>query len=238
MKKIKFFSIHSFILLLLTPFFIRVNAQEKLPILPKDYLNWKTMNLASVSPSGKWVSYQLQNEVGVDTLFVRHLDKPITYNFPSVKNGMFSASDYFAVLTPMGLELTHLVSGKMKTFQDVQSYAFSKKGNELVVHSIKKGQLPRIEIHSLRDGTHQVIEGVTSFQMSPDLEHFVYAQQISNFQHIGMVTFGKKIIVASVSNSKTEGFYNHFQWSDKSTGVVFHQIQKFGTTDEDVSLHG
>ena len=85
------------------------------------------MNIASVSPSGKWVSYQLQNEVGVDTLFVRHLDKPITYTFPSVQNGMFSASDYFAVLTPMGLELTHLVSGKVKTFQDVQSYAFSKK---------------------------------------------------------------------------------------------------------------
>ncbi|HLF51270.1 alpha/beta hydrolase family protein [Flavobacterium sp.] len=236
MKKIKSLSIHSFILLFLTPFFVSVNAQEKLPILPKDYLNWKTMNIASVSPSGKWVSYQLQNEVGVDTLFVRHLDKPITYTFPSVQNGMFSASDYFAVLTPMGLELTHLVSGKVKTIQDVQSYAFSKKGNELVVHSIKERQLPRIEIHSLRDGTHQVIEGVTSFQMSPDLEHFVYAQQQGNRQRIGLVSFGKKITITNYIASETEGIYDHFQWSEKSTGVVFHQMQKLETTDEAVSV--
>lgn len=236
MKKIKSLSIHSFILLFLTLFFVSVNAQEKLPILPKDYLNWKTMNIASVSPSGKWVSYQLQNEVGVDTLFVRHLDKPITYTFPSVQNGMFSASDYFAVLTTRGLELTHLVSGKEKTFPDVQSYAFSKKGNELVVHSIKEGQLPRIEIHSLIYGTHQVIQGVTSFQMSPDLEHLIYAQQQNNRQRIGMVTFGKKSIITAVAKSETDGSYNHFQWSDKSTGVVFHQVQKLGTTDEEVSI--
>lgn len=236
MKKIKSFSTHLCILLFLTPFFIRVNAQEKLPILPKDYLNWKTMNIAAVSPSGKWVSYQLQNEVGVDTLFVRHIDKPITYNFPSVQNGMFSASDYFAVLTPMGLELTHLASGKEKTFPDVQSYAFSKKGNELVVYSVKEGQLPRIEIHSLTDGTHQAIEGVTSFQMSPDLEHFVYAKQIGNYQHIGMVTFGKKSIITPVAKSETDGSYDHFHWSDKSTGVVFHQIPKLGKTGEEVNV--
>jgi dipeptidyl aminopeptidase/acylaminoacyl peptidase len=213
-----------------------VNAQQKLPIVPKDYLQWKTMNISSVSPSGKWVSYQLQNEIGIDTLYVRHLDKTITYSYPAVQNGLFSASDYFAVLTPVGLRLNHLVSGKEKIFPEVQSFAFSKNGNELVVHIVKEGRLPLIEIHSLRDGTHQVIEDVTSFQMSPNLEHFVYAQQKSNYQHIGMVTFGKKSTITPVAKSETEGSYNHFQWSEKSTGVVFYQMQKMGTTDEAVSV--
>jgi len=225
------------VLLFLFPFLTKVNAQQKLPIVPKDYLKWKTMNISAVSPSGKWVSYQLQNEVGVDTLFVRHLDKTFTYTFPSVQNGMFSASDYFAVLTPMGLKLTNLASGKEKIFPEVQAFAFSKKGNELVIHSVKEGQLPRIEIHSLIDGTHQVIEGVTSFQMSPDLEHFIYAQQQGNRQRIGLASFGKKITITNYVASETEGIYQHFQWSEKSTGVVFHQMQKLGTTDESVSVY-
>ncbi len=202
-----------------------VKAQNKLPILPKDYLNWKTMNISDVSASGKWVSYQLQNEIGIDTLFVRHLDKPIVYSFPSLQFGMFSATDYFAILSSTGLRLTELASGKEQVFPGVLSYAFSKKGTELVMHVSEEGKQSYIQIYSLLSGVKQSIEEVTSYQISPDLEHFVYAQQVGNFQRIGLVTFGKKVAITSLAKSETEGTYHHFQWSEKSTGVVFHRKQ-------------
>jgi dipeptidyl aminopeptidase/acylaminoacyl peptidase len=236
MKKTKRYFNIVLLLIFILPFLTKVNAQQKLSIVPEDYLQWKSMNISAVSSSGKWVSYLLQNEIGVDTLYVRHLEKTITYSYPAAQNGLFSASDYFAALTPFGLQLTELISGKEKIIPGVQLFAFSKNGNELIVQRIKEGKLPRIEIHALRDGTHQVMEDVTSFQMSPDLEHCVFTQQVGKFQHISMVTFGKKTAVAYVLNSKTEGVYNHFQWSEKSTGVAFYQIQKIGTIDEEVNV--
>ena len=101
------------------------------------------------------------------------------------------------------------------------------------MHSIKEGQLPRIEIHSLRDGTHQVIEGVTSFQMSPDLEHFVYAQQIGNFQHIGMVTFGKRLLLPLYQIVKRKVFIIIFNGQKKKHWSCFSPNAKMGTIDEE-----
>lgn len=190
------------------------------------------MNISAVSPSGNWVSYQLQNEIGVDTLFVHHLDKSIVYSFPSIKHGLFSATDFFAVMTPNGLQLTDLVSGKVKLFPNVQSYAFSKKGTELVMHSSEQGGTPFLQIYSLLSGTEQRIEDVTTYKMSPNLEHIVYAQQVGQYQHIGIVSFGKKSEKIIVPNTETRGSYHHFNWSEKSTGVVFHQKESRENSDK------
>lgn len=230
MKKIKIYSLYFFILFFISPLIIPLHAQSKLPILPKDYLHWKTMNISSFSPSGKWVSYQLQNEIGVDTLFVRHLDTSVVYSFPSLQFGLFSATDYFAVLSPKGLRLTDLGSGKEQVFPGVLSYAFSKSGAELVMHVTEEGRPSYIILYSMLTGVQQRIEDVTTSQMSPDLNHLVYAQEIGQHQRVGMVSLGKKITNVIIAKSETEGTYHHFQWSAKSTGVVFHRKQNHGVT--------
>ena len=88
----------SFILFLMT---CLVNGQVKKtrPLTQKDYHLWSTLTPVSISDHGKWVSYTLSYESGLDTLFVKNTATAKTIALPKGHNGKFVRDSWLGCST-------------------------------------------------------------------------------------------------------------------------------------------
>src|SRR5690606_13697690 len=94
---------------------------------------WGNLSLSNLSPKGDWISYRMSYQDGIDTLFVKGITKDMTFAIPNCYYGAFSQTNWFAALSPKGLEVLNLKTGKKRTIKDVNSFYFSSSGNELIL---------------------------------------------------------------------------------------------------------
>src|SRR5690606_12546339 len=101
-----------------TLFFLQVMFSQSITkekLTTEDYGKWSTLIHENLSPNGKWITYKLRYDSGIDTLFVRHTATSKQYYFPKGNNAAFSNDDQWLTVNRENIVLLHnLITGEQK----------------------------------------------------------------------------------------------------------------------------
>lgn len=210
----------SFILFLMT---CLVNGQVKKirPLTQKDYHLWNTLTPESISDHGKWVSYALSYESGMDSLFVKNTADAKTIAFSKGHKGKFIGDSWFGCLLPENkFQLINLINGKVENTENVQDYAFVNNADYLILYCNGIDSKNNIVIQNLNGETIAKIDNVTSFRMNSKGDALGYCTAAQTENTIGLLQFGKKIVNTIVAQSKVKQFEN-IVWKRDGKSIAF-----------------
>src|SRR6185436_3595949 len=124
-----------------------------------DYARWRTVRDVAITDDGNWASYGYQQRRVDDTLFIKSFGGAPEQRIPRASRSQFSDDSkwvaYFVAEPvrpndtqataeqpqngPGKLELRNLASGAVTTWDNVQSFAFSKGSAALMVRKARAG---------------------------------------------------------------------------------------------------
>ncbi|CAN1528379.1 DAP2 Dipeptidyl aminopeptidases/acylaminoacyl-peptidases [Flavobacteriaceae bacterium] len=210
----------SFILFLMT---CLVNGQVKKirPLTQKDYHLWSTLTPDNISDHGKWVSYTVSYESGLDTLFVKNTTTAKTIAFAKGHSGKFVGDSWFGCLLPENkFQLLNLVNGKVKYIENVQDFAFVGDSDYLILYCNGIDGKTNIIIQNLIGDTIKKVDNVTSFSLSPKGDALGYCTAAQTQNTVGLLHFGKKRINTIVTQSTVKQFEN-IVWKRGGQSIAF-----------------
>lgn len=203
-----------------------VMGQVKKQLTEADYRQWSTMELKQLSEKGNWVSYSLQYESGIDTLFVKHTKSLKTYDFAGGTEGTFATDDFFVVRDKNGdVILANLKSGKQERYSDVMNYTIAMDG-QLVVLLKNAGDIPGNLLIVSIDGTKRItMPTVSSYSLNPARDKLVYDSK----RKLQLMDLNRLVTYAVID--PTEQSYQSYAW--QSNGDSFAYI-----VDDSISTVG
>ena len=210
----------SFILFLIA---CPVNGQlrKTRQMTPADYGLWSTLKVESISDYGKWVSYSLSYESGMDTLFVKSTVTSKTFAFAKGNNGKFIGDKWFGcLLAEQNFRLLNLASSKMQDFGKIQEFAVADGGQYIILYCHGDGDKMKLVIQNLNGEIMDSIEDVSSFTMNPKCDAVGYCVSNANGGTVGLISFGKKLVKSIITGSEV----NHFQnvvWQTDGRSLAF-----------------
>ncbi|MFV8351738.1 S9 family peptidase [Flavobacterium sp. XS2P14] len=187
----------------------------------EDYHLWSTLRSESISDYGKWVSYSLSYESGLDTLFVKNTVTAKTVAFAKGHEGKFVGDSWFACLLPENrFQFLNLNNGKIQDIENVQNYAFSKEDNYVILYHNGIDGKTNIVIRNLKGDLIEEVDNVTSFTMNTKGDALAYciAEQTGN--SVGLLQFRKKITKIIVTQNGTKLFEN-VVWNSDGKSIAF-----------------
>ncbi len=190
-------------------------------LTPNDYKLWSTLRAKEISDFGKWVSYSLSYESGMDTLFVKNTVTKKTFAFAKGFDGKFIGDASFAFMLPGNrFQLKNLGTGKIKEVNQIQSFDLLNDGQYIMLYTIAKEGKSSMVITNLHGDIIETIENVTSFTLSPKNDALVYCASDSIGASVDLLQFGKKLVKTSVIISNAKLFEN-VVWQNEGTSIVF-----------------
>ncbi|MHB1146953.1 MAG: alpha/beta hydrolase family protein [Lutibacter sp.] len=196
-------------------------VRETKQLTPADYNLWSTLNAEAISDQGKWVSYSLSYESGLDTLFVKSTETEQTVAFAKGFDGKFIGDAWFVCMLPENrFQLQNLLTGKVQKVDQVQRFVLVNEGQYIILFCNTNEGKTKIVIKNLNGDTIETIVNVTSYSMSPQSDQLAYCTSDSIGAGVGLLQFGKKIVKTSVINSNTKLFEN-VVWQSEGTSIVF-----------------
>jgi dipeptidyl aminopeptidase/acylaminoacyl peptidase len=210
----------SFILFLMT---CLVNGQVKKtrPLTQKDYHLWSTLTPDNISDHGKWVSYSVSYESGMDTLFVKNTTTAKTIALAKGHNGKFVGDSWFGCLLPENkLQLMNLANAKVQDIENVQDYAFVNDSDYLILYCNGIDGKTNIVIQNLKGNAIEKVDNVTSFTMNPKGNALAYCTAAQTENTVGLIQFGKKVAKSIVTQSTAKQFQN-VVWKRDGQSIAF-----------------
>ena len=99
----------------------------------EDYARWQVMTSEGFSNDGRWCSYSVRYESGLDTLFVKRTDGKKQHAFPKGTFGKFNGNGRFACGNDrMQLRVLELETGKASTLENILRYEWVADGRYLL----------------------------------------------------------------------------------------------------------
>ena len=120
--------------LLFTALSLYGQKQKKL-VTAADYAKWSSIQAETLSPDGRWISYNLHYDYGVDTLFVQDIKSVKRLSFPKCSDARFSSDGSWLTFSDpeKGLVLNDLITGNKQYFKDAIRHEFNSEENFLAV---------------------------------------------------------------------------------------------------------
>lgn len=126
---------------------------------------WNTLTSEQISPDAKWISYILDYDTGIDTLFIQNIKTGKKIAYPDCIDAAFSGDGKWVKLCApgRGLLLHNLNTGTTKSFNDIDKAEFLSKGKFLV--ALESNNEKRLRILSLNNGSEHFYPGILSFSI-------------------------------------------------------------------------
>lgn len=185
----------------------------------KEYHLWGNLSLSNLSPKGDWISYRMSYQDGIDILFVKGITKDRTFAIPNSYYGAFSQTNWFAALSPKGLEVLNLKTGNRRTIKDVNSFYFSSSGNELILGILENENELQLKIISPAGLLKLKISNITEFKLNPQKEMLVYATHDQLGGGLGIIEL-KQNLKHSKIDTINSGAYSNITWSKNGLAVT------------------
>ena len=200
-----------------------INGQVKKtrPLTQKDYNLWSTLTPRNISDNGKWVSFSVAYESGMDTLFVKNTKTNKTITFAKGHNGKFVSDSWFGCLLPNNkFQLRNLINGKVQDIENVQDYEFVNDSDYLILYCNAIDGKTNIVIQNLKGDTVETVDNVTSFTMNAKGNVLGYCTATQTENTVGLLQFGKKLAIDIVTQSTTKEFQNVI-WKRDGKSIAF-----------------
>jgi hypothetical protein len=209
------------VILFLTTCLINGQVKKIRPLTQKDYNLWSTLTPRSISDHGKWVSYSVSYELGMDTLFVKNTTTDKTTTLAKGHNGKFVGDSWFGCLLPENkFQLMNLINGKVQDIENVQDYEFVNDSDYLILYCNGIDGKTHIIIQNLKGDTVAMVDNVTSFTMNPKGNVLGYCTATQTENTVGLLQFGKKVSKSIVTQSTTIQFQN-VVWKRDGKSIAF-----------------
>lgn len=214
--RVSFFYIF-WVSLLLTVCSVAGQTRKGKTLTEADYHLWSTLHAERISDYGKWVSYSLQYESGLDTLFVKSTTGCKTFAFAKGVNGTFVGETAFGCIMPEQIfRLTNLKTGRTNEVEKVQEFNVTIDGNYLVLYGLDRSLI----VLDVRGFVITRIENVISYTMNPkgDVMGYCIWDGVSGSSRL--LTFGKKLDKRIIATSQGNCFEN-LTWQTNGKSIVF-----------------
>ena len=197
---------------------------QKKQLTEADYHLWGELRQDKVAPNGAWISYKMEYESGIDTLFVSNSTTKKTYYFPSANNSLFAGTNYFVCQDTKAFLLLNLATGKQELHTPISHSDYSTETNQLLFLTKSDHVLT---IMNLKTKVKTTITEVEQFTMSPS-EKEILITKTSNKKHsVGILRLGKEQSINWIIENNIAPFTN-FTWQETGKGVAFYS---FSTSD-------
>lgn len=126
---------------------------SKKNIAEADYERWGKLENRAISQKGNWISFDMEYSNGSDTLFVKHTQKNIGFNFPLGTQGKFGGEIAFGAFQGDKVIVTNLESSENIVISNCTAFEFANSGKiivsyssneELSVRTIKNKEIIRV----------------------------------------------------------------------------------------------
>lgn len=138
---------------------------SKRKMLWSDADKWNTLTSEQISPDAKWISYILDYDTGIDTLFIQNIKTGKKIAYPDCIDATFSGDGKWVKLyeSGRGLLLHNLNTGSTKSLNDIDKAEFFNEGKFLV--ALESNNEKGLRIVNLNNGSEHFYAGVLSFSI-------------------------------------------------------------------------
>ncbi len=193
---------------LLLPLLTNGQIKQKRQLTADDYDKWSTLWPKKVSDKGEWVSYAVQYESHVDTLFVQNARQDTKYAFPNGQNGKFNKEEWFACQIHDTLVLKNLEKGTLQYTPNVNNYTFTSNGKFLLIFLNESENKRQIVIKNMQGQIVETIPNVTNWKIDSVGNSIVYTTDLDRQYSVGTLNLGKRIIKESIVSDNIGAFQN------------------------------
>lgn len=201
---------------------LRGQALQKKKVEIENYSLWSDIRLNGVSPEGKWVSYLLAYDSGLDTLFVKSTTSDKVYNFTGINHYQFLKKERFVSLSNGDLNILNLKNGSSKNISDVKNYSYSAETDQLVI-LVQHGNNSTLRIIDSKDNLVKKMESISFFLLSPDGRKIVYVSKSENLSSLGILElksgFPQKTLI-----EKSPENWDYFVWKQS---IAFSFLRRY-----------
>lgn len=162
-------------------------AQVKKVLTDADYGKFGTLQIKQFSSDGKWVSYEMQYENKVDTLFLQDVASKQATLIPRGKDSAFGGMSFFAWRVGSNLLIKNLKDGSIETLEDVKRFEFSRDGKHLLVLQPNGNLL----IKDLRVKKEECISDVSNYVTNDKTDGVLFTKKYQGKYLLGYFSFKK-----------------------------------------------
>lgn len=185
----------------------------------KDFASFGTLRNEGLSGNGKWTSYSMSYESGLDTLFVSQIDGKNKIAIPNGRNGRFIGDHLFCCLKDGKIfQVLNLDKGSVWEESNIRRYEITANLRNIVL--VMENPDKRLSVH-IRDFQGNAIKELTdiiSYCFDPAIRNIAYCR-----------TDGKSIVEICRLSEKMEsleimrgfGYFEHFSWQINGLSVAF-----------------
>ncbi len=207
---------------------------SKKQLKPIDYETWSTLSDEKISDDGNWISYKLNYQSAMDTLFVQNTQTNKKLYFPNAENGTFSPDNKWWVThdPKKGTALLNLKSGAIRWIQGVYKYEFVARGNYLALLKQELQQEQTLCIINLQTEKEHAISGITEYSFNA--AGTILACVIQNENAVKLVRMRSDFSTETLVQEK-ECRYKNLTWNSKGNALAF--LQELGKETDKQKNH-
>jgi len=210
----------SFFILPLVTCLLWGQVVQKKELTAADYPLWSTVNADKMAPNEKWISYRINYENGIDTLFVRSTITKKTYSFVAGKKSIFIKNNGFICETANGLQILNLESAQQQTMVGVKAYQYAEESDQLIMLYVTGAGKENLQIRFPFGNIQKEIPDVSQFSLSPNNTYLLYTT-VANGKNAVFVTSLQQLENSKEIVSAVDGQYNNFTWHKQGDAIVF-----------------
>lgn len=195
----------------------------------EDYGLWSRLQSDKISSHGRWVSYCLKYESGLDTLFVKSTSSKISYLFPDSNQGIFACDEFFACANKTKqLQLLSLTDGNISRIFNVKKYDFDGHGKFLITLENQNNSTKSLCIRTNRGKLIKEIKNSVDYQLSPDGNALLYTVRQHNISEAGLIHLSQNLTVKKILSGDSRSFKS-LTWSKDGNAAAFYATDSTAT---------
>lgn len=223
MKSILIRCLWIFILLLVTCSVSAQNQQKKIYTSDLDSLWSRITYINKMTTDGKWVVFTEAFDLKENVLFLKHTTDTVTFQFPGSEWIRLSDNNrWFGCITSnKELNVIDLKNRNKETYDDIQSYDFSKSGDYLAAFQKNAEITGTLLVIDLNSKVVSSIQGVKKYVWHPKQNSLLVTTHEENQNKV--VFYDVEDFSLNVLKENENSSYNHLLWSDSGNAVVFSE---------------
>jgi len=222
---------------------------QKQKLTPKDYGQWQYITKTELSPDGNWFAYNVELVDGDGWLNIKKAgtDSTDTYTFKHGMRPNYSNDGKWAAFligvsedqekklqkqkkrVHYKLGLMNLVTAKVDTFKNVQSYKFAQNGKYLAMKKYKADEVNTMGtdliLRNLSEGSNLLLGNVAEFAFNEPATRLAVLldshNKLGNGVHLYDLNSGNITVLDSDTTS-----YKKLAWNEEGTALAFLKSSK------------
>lgn len=212
-----------FILLLAVCSVSAQNRQKKTYTSDLDSLWSRSTYINKMTTDGKWIVFTEAFDLKEHVLFLKRTTDTITFRFPESQWVRFSDNNrWFGCITSKKeLNIIDLKNHNKETYQDIQSYDFSKSGDYAAAFQKNTELTGTLLVIDLNSKVISSIQGVKKYVWHPKQNSLLITTNEENQNKV--VVYGVDNLSFKVIKENENSSYNQLLWSDSGNAVIFSE---------------